>query len=354
VLKHSVTGRALRSNPDGSLTGHGGSGVFGRWEVNTVRPGVQPVMMFKNVGTGKYLRIVEGGRSDAHGAGGGWCEMVIHMNPATRMFSLEAVASHCVLAIDARNHLALGLPASSRLRPETSFSAILLNDWKTQQRAIRPSKHGVAVHVSPHSVHVAHAHAHAPAPQVVYVTPVAAQVPPGQYAPPGAYPAAAPAYSPYPAQPVGAYPPPGSYAAFAGQPQYQPHYQPHYQPAPTTCPKCNGKAGWGAFGACLRTDVHYRSPCPCCNGTGTFVGSPIACPKCSAKGGLGKFGPCELNDVHFTSVCVVCSGRCFITTQLRACHVCHGKGGLGAFGPCETSDVHFRQVCNGCNGRCFV
>merc|ERR1711964_125095 len=99
----------------------------------------------------------------------------------------------------------------------------------------------------------------------------------------------------------------------------------HVQHAPVkrTCPKCRGLGGWGAFGVCDPSDVHYRYPCPCCKGN-KMMPPMKKCTQCKGKGGLGAFGPCEPHDVHKRSDCSSCSGGGYIeemsTEQQQGMH----------------------------------
>jgi len=104
-------------------------------------------------------------------------------------------------------------------------------------------------------------------------------------------------------------------------PQPQPGFgmgqQPGYMApvAQITCPKCFGKGGLGAFGPCEMNDIHFKRPCPCCEGRrmlpqGAILEGP--CPHCQGKGGMGTFGPCEPHEIHFKSACHHCRGRGFL------------------------------------------
>jgi hypothetical protein len=50
------------------------------------------------------------------------------------------------------------------------------------------------------------------------------------------------------------------------------------------CLKCEGKGGMGSFGACTMQDVHFKKPCPTCNGTGHSY-LIRQCTTCQGKGG---------------------------------------------------------------------
>jgi len=93
-------------------------------------------------------------------------------------------------------------------------------------------------------------------------------------------------------------------------------------------------------------------------GGGTMMGgSGIVglCKKCNGKGGMGAFGPVTQGEIHYKGPCPNCDGTTR-TTRHTECHLCKGKGGLGAFGPCDIMprSVHFRSACNACSGRGYV
>jgi len=77
------------------------------------------------------------------------------------------------------------------------------------------------------------------------------------------------------------------------------------------CPSCTGKGGFGAFGYCDRSNVHYRSPCNTCNGSSYVNGYPQRCDPCRGKGYMGAFGACEPWSVHKRGPCHTCNGRGF-------------------------------------------
>ena len=79
------------------------------------------------------------------------------------------------------------------------------------------------------------------------------------------------------------------------------------------------------------------------------------CKKCNGKGGMGAFGPVTQGEIHYKGPCPNCDGTTR-TTRHTECHLCKGKGGLGAFGPCDIMprSVHFRSACNSCAGRGYV
>jgi len=120
---------------------------------------------------------------------------------------------------------------------------------------------------------------------------------------------------------------------------------------PSGCPKCHGKGGMGTFGPCSRGDIHYKRPCPTCDGNGATTLTQI-CIKCNGQGGMGTFGPCEIKSVHFKRNCELCQGRCYFLpgTYHVKCTICNGMGGRGTFGPCSVGDVHYKGRCQSCRG----
>jgi len=71
---------------------------------------------------------------------------------------------------------------------------------------------------------------------------------------------------------------------------------------------------------------------------------------------MGTFGPCAPGSIHYKRPCPLCNGSCKIPMgfSVSPCAVCKSMGGLGTFGPCEVGSVHYKSMCQQCQGKGYA
>ncbi|KAL6053236.1 Doublecortin [Balamuthia mandrillaris] len=88
------TGQSLRGFPDGHVDGHGKQGPRTQWLVEQADNGT---FKFKNIKTGKYLRINKDNKKlDADGTGGPQCRFKVSDKEGFAILESEKLSSHRV------------------------------------------------------------------------------------------------------------------------------------------------------------------------------------------------------------------------------------------------------------------